>query len=255
MKITSFSLEKNLFTFFYCCVSIASIKAQSPFSISPSTTITSSIDCDSIKDLHFYIVNTNAHDISLDWKVKSNTLPMGNDVSGSGGCWNYMLCDWQLCILEIPKVGDIISRIPIKANSANNDMKLAAVPGQNKGSGTLVIEVFEKNFPSNSKTITWNITGCSTGNNCTAGISESVVNARFIVYPNPAEDYIRIEIIEGYKNTGSIQVYNFVGDKLLEFNEINNVQKIDLQKLPAGGYFIKYDSGEGATVKKMFKAK
>ena len=256
MKTFTFSKLKNLFTVFFCFVSLTVLKAQSPFSISPATTITSTIDCDSVKDLHFYVVNPNSHDISLDWKVKSNTLPMGNDISGNGGCWNYMLCDWQLCILEIPQVGQVISRMPVKGNSANNDMKLAAVPGQNKGSGTLVIEIFEKNFPSTSKTVTWNITGCPTGNNCTASISESANTPHFIVYPNPVEDFVRVEIKEGYRQNGSIQVYNIVGEKLMEVNKIKNgIQKIDLQKLPAGGYFVKYDNGSGMSVKKIFKVK
>jgi len=254
MKTAILSQLKNTLTFFCVCASLTWAQAQSSFSITPSNTITSAIDCDSVKDLHFYVVNPNANDISLDWRVKSNSLPLGNDLGGSDGCWDYMLCDWQLCVFQIPPVDQVISRIAIKANTTKNDMKLAVLPGKNKGNGTLVIEIFEKNFPSNSKTVTWNVTGCTAGKECTAGVSEAGNNTRFSVYPNPAADYINIEITSGYTKNGTIQVYNLVGEKIMEVKGINNnLQKINLEKLNMGGYFIKYSTEEGESVRKFFK--
>jgi len=247
---------KKLF-FIFCCFAYAEfIQAQSLFSISPSNVITSTVDCDSSGYFQFYVVNPNVVDISLGWKVKSNTLPMGNTIGSTDGCWDYMLSDWSICMAMIPRVDSVISRLDVPANTSNNSMLLAPFPGKIKGSGTLVIEIFEKNFPSNSKTVTWNITGCSSGKVCAAGIAEAVNNTDFSMYPNPAQDFVNVEITSGYSRNGSIQVYNFVGDKLMEFDGMkNNVQRIDLSGLSAGAYFVKYDNGEGASVKKIFKTK
>jgi hypothetical protein len=248
-------LVRKMFIAFYLFTFIKSAQAQSIFNIIPGNSITSIIDCDSTRDLHFYIENPNQKDILLQWKVKSNTLPMGTDFSGSSGCWTYMLCDWQLCIFQIPSVNQVISRTAIKAQTNLNDMKLTVLPGQIKGSGTLVIEVFEKDFPSNSKTITWNVSGCLTGEKCTfAAISESEKSPAFTVYPNPAADFINVKIEKGYSKNGTIQVYDLMGELMIELNTLeNNSQKIELKKLPAGEYFIKYSSHNGSAVRKFFK--
>jgi hypothetical protein len=259
MNATSFILNqaKRILIVFCFFTFIKSAQAQSPFSIIPTNEITANIDCDSIKDFHFYIVNPNQTDISLQWRVKSNTLPKGNDMSGSGGCWDYMLCDWQLCVFQVPAVDFVVTRTPIKAQTTLNEMKLSPVPGKIKGSGKLVIEVFEKNFPSNSQTITWNVTGCPTGDECTyVCIPENNNNPDFSVYPNPAEDLINVEIKTGLVKNASIQLYNLMGEKLMELNDLkDNFQKMDLKQLAPGGYFIRYTSGEGSSVQKIFKTK
>jgi len=257
MKTSTLTQTKIMFVAFCCVVTLSSsVKAQSAFTIFPSNAMTVTLDCDSVKDLHFYIGNPNTFDINLDWKVKSNTMPLGNTLGNTDGCWDYMLCDWELCIMEIPSVGTVVSRSAIPAKKDSSDMKLTPLPGKIKGSGTLVIEVFEKSFPSNSKTITWNVTGCTSGAVCTAGISEAANNTGFSMYPNPAQDFVNVEITSGYSRNGSIEVYNVVGDKLIEFSELKtNIQKIDLTKLTAGAYFVKYSNGQGASVKKIFKTK
>lgn len=238
----------------FCCLFtlIGSTKAQSTFNIVPSNTITSTVDCDSTKELHFYIENPNSAPIVMEWRVKSNSLPSQYD--GETGCWMYQLCDWELCTLKIPDVNDVISRAPIKANTKKNEMKLAVIPQTNKGGGTLVIELFEKDFPSNAKTVTWNVTGCATGQECTNSIKESSIHADFIVYPNPAESFVNVELRSEYAKNASVQLYNLMGEKLIELTDLKtNLQKIDLAKLPAGGYFIQYNSGNGSSVKKIFK--
>jgi hypothetical protein len=260
MNISSFIQTpiKTILIVFCFCTFIKPVQAQSSFSILPSNTITATVDCESMEDFHFYIVNPNEKDISLQWRVKSNTLPKGNDASGSGGCWDYMLCDWDYCVFIIPAVDAVVSRSLIKAKTDLSSIKLSPVPGGIKGSGSLVIELFEKNFPSNSQTITWNIKGCQTGEECSyVGISEHTQNPEFNVYPNPATDFITVEIKSGFiKNNNSIQLYNLMGEKLMELNDLkDDLQKIDLKKLPEGVYFIRYNSGEGSSVKKIFKTK
>lgn len=247
------SIHAKRILFFCCLYTLASTsRAQSQFNIAPSNSIISAIDCDSTKDLHFYIENPNPGAVTIQWKVKSNSLPSPFD--GEKGCWIYQLCDWELCTLKIPDVDEVISRVPLKAKTVNNEMKLTVSPQHNKGGGILVIELFEKDFPSNSKTITWNITGCATGQDCANSISESSIHADFIAYPNPAESFINVELKSEYAKNASVQLYNLMGEKLMELTDLKtNLQKIDVTKLPAGGYFIQYNSGNGSSAKKIFK--
>lgn len=249
--LTQLQTKKALILFSLFIV-LGSVKAQSTFNIIPVNTITSTVDCDSAKDLYFFIENPNSKAVEIEWRVKSNTLPSTFD--GEDGCWMYQLCDWELCTLKIPDVNEVISRSPIQPKTIHNEMKLTVMPGQIKGGGTLVIELFEKNFPSNAKSITWNVTGCSTGKECTSGITENAVNAEFMVYPNPAQEFVNVELKSSYTKNSSIQFYNMMGEKLAEWNDLkSNTQRIDLTKLPAGGYFIKFNSGNGASAKKIFK--
>lgn len=239
----------------FCCLFIltGSARAQSKFNIVPSNTITATVDCgDNAEPLHFFIENPNPDPIVMEWKVKSNSLPAEYD--GEEGCWMYQLCDWDQCVIHIPDVNQVISRSAIKPKTVQNEMKLAVIPQNNKGGGTLVVELYEKGFPSNSKTVTWNVTGCPTGQDCTNSITESSIEADFIVYPNPTESFVNVELKSEYAKNASVQVYNLIGEKLIELTDLKtNLQKIDLTNLPAGGYFIQYNSGNGVSARKIFK--
>ena len=267
MKISILSQAKHLFMasmwrearhlsiIVSCCfASMTSVMSQN-FNISPSLTITDTAYCGtSVYEFPFYISNPNSTDLDLSYKVVSNTLP-------GFACWDYDFCDWEVCRPNYLPSGTIHPAVKIPSNSQNCfggllkcELKLSVYPGNNKGQGSLVINIFETTAASNSVTVTWNIYGCLTGANCSSGIVEPLDNSNFIVFPNPAEDFINVEITNGYKPYGSIQVYNIVGEKLINYSEIkNNITKIDLTKLPAGGYFIKYNSGESMSVKKFFK--
>ena len=243
---------KKFYTLLCLLGLLGTVKAQSTFNILPTNSITGTVECnDSSNAFHFAIENPGTKNITLQWRVKTNTLPTNVE---DDGCWGYMLCDWNLCVFQIPEVGDVISRGPIKAGTHDNDFKLTILAGQNKGGGTLTIELFEKDFPSNAKTITWNITGCKTGKDCTSGISETAMNADFMVYPNPSTDFVNVELKSSFTKNASIQLYNLTGEKVMELTDLKTtIQKIDLTGLSAGGYFIKYNSGNGYATKKIFK--
>ena len=232
--------------------------AQTNFTIHPTGAITDVVDCDTPKEFHFYVDNANPTPVTLEWKVTINTLPLGQDIMGENGCWSNQLCDWNLCKI-LPDIGVVQSPSEIPANTLNNDMKLLINPMQIKGSGQVVIEIYEVAHPTNSKTLTWNITGCSTGTTCTVGIPENEVNNLFAVYPNPAQNYITMERVKNNNAVaiGTVQIYSLVGEKLLQFNEANNnLLKMDISSLPAGAYFVKrYNATEGTSVKQFFKIK
>ena len=173
----------------------------------------------------------------------ANTLP-------ATGVWDYQFCNWENCFPSLPSgIKNVTTKV--LAGTQTSSMILDITSNKNPGSGLITLKLYQTSVPTNSVVITWVASGCSS-----LGITESVKNTSFITYPNPATDFVNVEITSGYSKNGSIQVYNFVGEKLMEFNGIrNNIQKIDLAQLPVGAYFVKYYNGEGTSVKKIFKTK
>jgi Secretion system C-terminal sorting domain len=243
MKTSTLLQTKMLFFACYIFVSLTSVKAQS-FSLLPSGTQSMVLTCDSVDNINdVFINNTSPSDLTLSYQVVSNTLP-------SSSLWSYLFCDWNLCYTSIPTTVKNVTK-KIHGGSDSSFFALHITSNNNAGGGKLVVNLWETNAPSNSVTITWYASASAA-----AGVSEHLNNTGFITYPNPAADFVNVEITSGYSKTGSIQVYNFVGEKLMEFNGIkNNVQKIDLTKLPSGAYFVKYNNGESSSVKKIFKTR
>ncbi|MFV0572372.1 MAG: T9SS type A sorting domain-containing protein [Xanthomarina gelatinilytica] len=61
-----------------------------------------------------------------------------------------------------------------------------------------------------------------------------------IVYPIPSSDFIYIKGVSGIKN---YSLYNHLGAKVMS-NTIANNNKIDIQNLTSGLYFLKFDNGK-----------
>jgi hypothetical protein len=244
MKKSTPTQIKILFAIFCCFASMASVKAQATFSIFPSSTQSIAVTCDSVGvENVIHISNPTSNKLFLSYRVITNTMP---DTS----IWKYQFCDWFNCKSVLPSGTTTITN-EVSPQSQSASFSFHIYSNFKKGDGELTLNLYETSMPTNSLTITWNASACMS-----AGISENVTNTSFNVYPNPAQDFVNVEITSGYTKTGSIQVYNFVGDKLMEFNGIkNNVQKIDITKLPAGAYFVKYNNGEGTSVKKIFKTR
>ena len=66
----------------------------------------------------------------------------------------------------------------------------------------------------------------------TAEVAEHIVK----YYPNPAISYITFDLQKGYTKGLSIQVYNFLGKKMYENQNINERTTIDLAEFNRGIY-------------------
>lgn len=242
MKTSILSRTKMLFVAFCCVASVASVKAQATFSILPSATRSITLTCDASETLmEDSISNPTAGDLDLSYQVVSNTLLSS---------WTVMFCDWVNCLLTVPSgVKNISTKIP--AGSHNESFIVHVTSNSNPGQGSLVLNLWQTSVPSNSVTITWIASACMS-----AGISEAANNTNFTAYPNPAQDFVNVEITKGYTQNSTVRVYNFVGEKMIEYTGIkSNVQKVDLSKLPEGMYFVKYSNEEGSSVKKILKTR
>lgn len=109
------------------------------------------------------------------------------------------------------------------------------VPSAN---GCYIVEVFDAN-------------GCSSFSapfNLTAyGINEINSEAAFKMYPNPASDKIKIELINHATKSANVNVFSAEGKLVMNFDSDKSVIEIEINSLDAGFYFIEVKLDNGAT--------
>ena len=86
-----------------------------------------------------------------------------------------------------------------------------------------------------------NIIGIEENNNSTDGTT---------MFPNPCSNKLSVNIFSG---KGEINIYNTLGEKVLETEITNTKSGIDIRSLPAGIYFVKVFAGEKMAVMKVVK--
>lgn len=79
---------------------------------------------------------------------------------------------------------------------------------------------------------------------------ENKLNAT--VYPNPANDELLIQLLDGIPNDLTIFLYDLQG-KIIQKNKIvsNGHPKVDISKVKNGVYFIKMETNEKSLIKKL----
>jgi hypothetical protein len=89
------------------------------------------------------------------------------------------------------------------------------------------------------------------GNIVTSPAQQALINVSsgdpIVAYPNPMNDKLFIEVLEGQKKEGVIEVYNTIG-KLLKIQPYDQNQvrsEIDTQDFPAGTYIIRVRQADG----------
>ena len=81
----------------------------------------------------------------------------------------------------------------------------------------------------------------------TVGVSQIADPQQLSIYPNPASGIFQVR--SGIKIQG-IEIYNMVGEKIYSAQWLNN-GVIDISSQPAGVYFLKTRSENGAVTKKI----
>jgi hypothetical protein len=99
-----------------------------------------------------------------------------------------------------------------------------------------------------------NSNGCIPPNN--VGIEDVLLNNSLNIYPNPASQTISIEFILQDDYSGSIEVYNTVGqsvltERLYKMNSGNNKYSLDIASLQRGLYFVSIKIGDNTITKKI----
>ena len=67
-------------------------------------------------------------------------------------------------------------------------------------------------------------------------------------YPNPATTFINIELQKSMSRSYSFQVYNFLGKKVADLQEVNSRTRIDLTNFSRGIYIYQLKDATGKVV-------
>jgi len=86
----------------------------------------------------------------------------------------------------------------------------------------------------------------------TLGISETNSN-QFILYPNPASDYIRIQLTDMQSEIASVKIYDYQGRMVSDVKIQEN--QIDIQSLSAGNYMMVLQNSNGEKFSQKFVKK
>jgi len=77
------------------------------------------------------------------------------------------------------------------------------------------------------------------------GINELTVNKNsFTIFPDPASDFVTVNINNSFGETNRVEFYNSLGQVVLLSRQLNN---IDIAELPGGFYIIKVTNNKGMT--------
>ena len=83
-----------------------------------------------------------------------------------------------------------------------------------------------------------------------SGVNDLLEN-NLIIYPNPTKDKINIEI-DGSDQINSIKIYNLIGEKVLEINDLNTfIYTVELDIYPKGIYILQIDNSQNTIVRKI----
>lgn len=93
----------------------------------------------------------------------------------------------------------------------------------------------------------WGGTKILTYNNaCSTGISEYKKENDFTIYPNPASQEL---FVNSENEKGIIELYNVIGQSVLQQTIIKGQTKVHIEELMTGSYFYKIRSTDGSVVK------
>lgn len=77
----------------------------------------------------------------------------------------------------------------------------------------------------------------------------SAAATRYIkFYPNPATTYINIELQKAMQKNASFLVYNFLGKKVVELQDVANKTRIDLSNYSRGIYIFQLKDKSGKII-------
>ena len=78
------------------------------------------------------------------------------------------------------------------------------------------------------------------------------MNENIIIYPNPTSNKFIIEM-DNQKDSYNLEIFNTIGQIILNKRIFNSFEQIDLSDQSAGIYFVKKQSAKNTMVKKIIK--
>jgi len=79
----------------------------------------------------------------------------------------------------------------------------------------------------------------------TSSVKETTASKQFVIYPNPAEDVLNLDLTAFGENTRlKVSIITMNGALVSNESMMSTLQTIDISTLPTGAYFIRVDDGQ-----------
>ena len=88
---------------------------------------------------------------------------------------------------------------------------------------------------------------------CPVGISETSIDSKISIFPNPATDYLNINFDDVYPE--KITLFNNMGETLLVENQLSENAQINVSEYQSGIYFLKIETKENSITKRFLITK
>ncbi|MFM7016524.1 MAG: aryl-sulfate sulfotransferase [Bacteroidota bacterium] len=102
-----------------------------------------------------------------------------------------------------------------------------------------------------STTILENANVLSDSCSLTTGVNNNEANLSFNIYPNPANNYLQIQLANFTSANALVQVYDSFGRIVLEKNSSAAEMKLNISSLNAGNYYLKLICNSNSSIKKF----
>ena len=198
--------------------------SQVSFSWYPNDTLIQVIAKNTYTEMKIEQVKKNREDtLSLSIEVVESTIPSD---------WDGLVCVYGLCLGSILEKGKMFDMNPNSTSEENSYVRLTVNPMDSEKESIYRVRVFNKKNPKDGDTATWII------NAKNANIHESQTARDFVVFPNPASNFIEIPV--NHKFT-SFVIFDLTGKKVFENHNLSEPSvRVDLASWKPGVYFVQF---------------
>ncbi|MBW7914969.1 MAG: T9SS type A sorting domain-containing protein [Taibaiella sp.] len=192
-------------------------------------------------DINNYITNNTSDTISVKWRIISETLPQSWKDNASFGLCDNVTCYDKAIFSGSVQTSDTFGAGKNMLYKVQLDVSPATV-APSVGSTPYYITT-ELTSGTTIDTVTFAVYKWNTNN-----ISKvAVVREEVVVYPNPAYNEVNVTFNRemGVKN---VAIYNLVGKQVSAYRVNGTSAKLDIEKIPAGIYFLRMMDSNGRVV-------
>ncbi len=192
-------------------------------------------------DIYNYLTNNTSDTLRVKWKVIYESLPVSwKDHAAFGICDNVTCYDKTVfsgATLTTDTIG-AGKNMPFKMQI---DVSSSSVTSTSAGNPIYVS--FELSEGTTIDTVTFGVYKWNTNNVSKVAINRDEV----VVYPNPAYNEVNVTFNKelGVKN---VAIYNLVGKQVSNYRVNGTSAKLDIEKIPAGIYFLRMVDSNGRVV-------
>lgn len=191
-------------------------------------------------DIYNYLTNNTSDTLTVYWRVIYENLPPSwEDYAAFGICDNVTCYDTSVLSGSTLKTDTVSAGKNMPFKLQINVSPSSVMPTT---AGNPMYVSFELSEGSTIDTVTFAIHKWATNVSRVNNSREEVA-----VYPNPAQNEVNVTFNKelGVRN---VAIYNLVGKQVSNYRVTGNSAKLDIEKIPAGIYFLRLVDGNGRVV-------